>query len=284
MRFRLATPGMMLAFRSRVSPAPGDARAGKAGPPRIMLALGLLCVLTFGAQGRGDTLGSPSKSVFRLLVVKREVSGYETGYRGVASGTAFFIAPDGRALTNSHVVSLVQQNRINHRLIAIVGNEFFGARLICASSPPPEINGKSPLSRDVAEIQVTPPELSGDFTIGGIVSARAHQGPMPAFPALELGQVPAAKEPVRVLGFGSQRNVTLPYEWSATGTVDGVGRAADGTALVRIRFDREGEPGHSGSPVLNAQDQVVGIFTWFGRSDHTIGIAIGRESLDPACL
>ncbi len=236
------------------------------------------------AQGRGAAQDSPSKSVFELVVMKHVVQGYGTGYESVAAGTAFFIAPDGTALTSSHIVGPLQQDRVTYRLLAIVGNEFYSARLICASPLPAETAGRTVLSRDVAEIRLVPSEFGVDqFSYRGVVLARPHRGPLPTFPALALAAVPAIGDAVRVLGFGRRNAAILPSEWSAAGAVDRLWNASDGTPVFSIKFAREAEPGHSGSPVLNARDQVVGVFTWFEASDHTVGLAISRAALDPAC-
>jgi V8-like Glu-specific endopeptidase len=80
---------------------------------------------------------------------------------------------------------------------------------------------------------------------------------------------------VRVLGYG-RINATIPYAWSALGTVRNIVAASDGTPLLAIRFGRGIEPGDSGAPVLNSLDQAVGILSWMDPQDHTLGYGIGR--------
>lgn len=225
----------------------------------------------------------PLKSVFELVEMFH--SGSE--YRSVDAGTGFFISPDGTALTNSHLVYHVRTNRAAYKLLAIVSGEFYGATLICASDLPYDPAKPSPegipASRDVAEIRLTPPDFPFDAltTSGSMTVAREHKGPLPVFPALSFGPDPYVGDAVRVWGFG-RINSPVQYEWSAEGTVSDVGRAPDGTPVFSITFVREAVAGHSGSPVLNAQNQVVGIFAWLSH-DRTRGSAVSRSALDPIC-
>jgi V8-like Glu-specific endopeptidase len=252
------------------------------------IGAGLLLLLLCPPQVLVRAQESPSKSVFSVAVIEYANEGpYRSQYRSVYSGTAFFIASDGTALTNSHVVYPVRASQAQYRLLAIVGNEFYGATLICMSALPEDPQAKHPegvmLSRDIAEIRVTLPQFPFDeLGYGGIAYARAHHGPLPAFPVLTLGTDPNVGDTVRVLGFG--RNTSpLPYEWSAEGTVITLRTTPDGTPVFGISFTREAEPGHSGSPVLDTEDRVVGIYTWHNMSDHTWGTAISRSALEPAC-
>ena len=164
------------------------------------------------------------------------------------------------------------------------GSEFFSVRIICASVLPGRVGEQTALQRDVAVIQLVPPEIPAQgFSLAGIDRWRPHLGPMPKFPALRFGTSPAVGDAVRVLGFGFRRGTILPYEWSATGTVGLLGQAKDGTPVFTIHFDRPAEPGHSGSPVLNLQSEVVGMFTWIRPEEPAVGAAISRAALDPAC-
>jgi S1-C subfamily serine protease len=249
-----------------------------------LLAGFLVWGMSFCAGVRVDAQQPPGKSVIQLLVMRHQIESRQSGYREETRGTAFLISTEGRAITNSHVVDVVRRHPATYKLLAILGNEFYSARVICASALSETINGHPTLGRDIAEIQLTLSDFGSDeVTFAGIGRAREHQGTLPSFPALRIGKVPVPGDSVRVLGFGQQKNVTLPYEWSASGTVDELGHARDGTPVFSIKFDREAEPGHSGSPVLNMTGEVVGLFTWVSRDEPTVGIAISRASLDPAC-
>jgi S1-C subfamily serine protease len=255
---------------------------------RAAVAMGLALLLVGAPWLSLRAQESPSKSVFSIVVMTHSNEGPSRSlYHSVASGTGFFISPDGTALTNSHVVYAARADRVTYQLLAIVGNEFYGATLVCASDLPEDPLRPSPqgvgMVRDVAEIRLTPPQFPFDQLLyRNIPYARAHWGPLPAFPPLTLGSDPNIGEPVRVLGFG-QVTSPVPYEWSAEGVVSDAGRAPDGTPVFGIVFSRAAEPGHSGSPVLNRQDLVVGIYTWHKISDPTSGTAISRSALDPAC-
>lgn len=250
-----------------------------------LLLVGALGGLTACPAGhRVEAEESPARSVMQVWVIKHEVDGYQTRYRSETSGTAFLVGADGRAMTNSHVLDAARTSPRTFQIIATVGSEFFSARIICASALPARVGENSMVGRDVAAIQLVPPEIPTDgFSFAGIPRWRPHQGPMPRFAALRFGAAPAVGDPVRVLGFGFRSGAILPYEWSATGKVGLLGQAQDGTAVFAIKFDHEAEPGHSGSPVLNPQGEVVGMFTWLRPGDRTVGVAISRTALDPAC-
>jgi len=244
----------------------------------------LLAVLLLPADPRALADESPSKSVVQLIVWKGQVAGPGTRYMQAAAGTGFLISTGGRVLTNSHVVDLARRSPATYRVQAVHGGEFYGAHIVCATSLPPATNGSVVPSRDVAEIQLTPPDIPIDeISHGGVYRARAHRGPLPVFPALAMGPLPAIGDPVRVLGFGHRSDGSLPFEWSVTGAVRNYDQAADGTPLILLKFERDVEPGHSGSPVLDAKSEVVGVLTWSKHTDPTIGVAISRDALDPAC-
>ena len=249
----------------------------------LLLAV-LACLAPRPAGQEASAQEAVSQSVIQLWVMRPDWTATGRTYRSEAAGTAFFIDPDGRALTASHVLDQARLFPRTFKIIATVGSEFFSARIICASPLPARQGDLSVMTRDVAEVQLVPAEIQME-TIGyaGIEKWRAHHGPMPRFRPLHFGAAPAVGDPVRVLGFGFLSATVLPYEWSAIGTVGQFGQASDGTAIFAIKFEREAEPGHSGSPVLNPVGDVVGMFTWFRPSDHAVGIAIGRAALDPAC-
>jgi S1-C subfamily serine protease len=245
----------------------------------VCAALGLVVLLW--PNGSSVAQESPSKSVFLLVMMMQE----GRRFHSVSTGTGFFISSDGTALTNSHVVYQARGKARLYSLLAIIGGEFYGANLVCAAELPvdPTRDERAVPSRDVAEIRLTPSRFPFDeLTYHGIAYARSHRGPLPAFPFLRLGTDPAVGDAVRVLGFG-RMDSPVPYEWSARGTVAALETARDGSPIFEMQFDRATLPGHSGSPVLNARDEVVGLDTWYRRTDTSWGGAIAASALEPAC-
>jgi S1-C subfamily serine protease len=263
----------------------GSASSLRTALLRLLPVAFLICLMARPADRSLEAQESLTRSVVQLWIMKHEMGGARPGYRSQAAGTAFLVGAEGRAVTNSHVVDLARASPRTFQIIVTAGNEFFSARIVCASALPARVGDLSVMGRDVAMIQLVPPEMptEGPLSYGGIEKWRPHRGPMPQFPALRFGAPPAVGDQVRVLGFGFRSGTILPYEWSATGTVGVLGQTPDGTAIFAIHFDHEAEPGHSGSPVLNPQGEVVGMFTWFRPGDPTTGVAISRAALDPAC-
>ncbi|HLJ60135.1 MAG TPA: serine protease [bacterium] len=257
----------------------------RAGGIAVIFGLMLLAGTAGGTSLRAQP--SPSASVFQLFVITGSYHGSQTVYYAVTQGTAFFISADGTALTNSHVVYPARTQPVTYQLIALVDGEFYGASLICATALPEDPMKANPhgveTSRDVAEIRLTRPQFPfSQFGTNNTPYAIAHVGALPRFPALELGANPSVGDAVRVLGYG-RISSSVPYAWSAQGTVSRMLLAADGTPLLAIRFGRGVEPGDSGAPVLNSLDQAVGILSWMDPSDHTLGYGISRVALNPAC-
>lgn len=260
-------------------------RAPRLGPAAARLvgtALALVIVLVIGAPpyARGEDV-SPSDGVFELFT-------YTKAGKGIARGTAFFIDPSGLALTNSHVVYRAQHDPDHFVLLAVVGREFYGVEIVCASPldvDPFEVS-KGPVARDVAEIQLTAPNV--EFALWGIlpgggsrILARAHIGPLPVFPVLTLADAPQEQGQIRVIGYG--RSAQPTEKTVVTGTVTRTAVAKDGTPVFEIQADDRPERGSSGSPVLDDQNRVVGMYTWNDIQNAATGIAISSPALAHAC-
>lgn len=238
-----------------------------------------LSALVFTAAA-ATAQSSPNASVFQVLVWRPDGRRLQTMW-----GTGFFIRPDGTALTASHVVYPVRHNR-TFQLAAIIGKEVYGAVLVCASelAADPATNPDVAPSRDVAEIRVTASSANSlpDLTFNGAPFVSAHRGPLPEFPFLRLA-APQEGDDVRTFGFGRRPTAPIPYPWSASGTVERIITFHDGTPGFQVRYANPAEPGHSGSPVLNARSEVIGMHNWHSRQDPHLGIAVGSAALDPAC-
>jgi len=250
---------------------------------RLMgMAAAIVIALVIGAPLRalGEDV-NPSDSVFELFTYTKEG-------KGIARGTAFFIDPSGLALTNSHVVYRVQHDPDHYVLLAVVGREFYGVEIVCAS--PLDVDpfrvSKGPVARDIAEIRLVAPNV--EFSLWGIlpgggprILARAHTGPLPVFPALSLADVPPEQGQIRVIGYG---RISQPTEKTvATGTVTRTAIAKDGTPVFEIQAGDRPERGSSGSPVLDDQNRVVGMYTWNDLDNTAAGIAISSTALSHVC-
>ena len=228
---------------------------------------------------------NPAAGVFRIFAVPRAPRGrFEA-----SGGTAFFISPDGTAVTNSHVVYEANVNP-DYELVALVGGEFYGASLVCASvlSHNPWTNPSSPvqLERDVAEIRLTAPPANfpfGSLHMPGATSyGLPHQGPLPTFPALRFGKDPVVGQSVYFVGYG----VTIgssPFPASTAGIVRKIETASDGTPIFSMSLKGSAVRGDSGSPVFDTRGEVVGLLGWTSDAQHNFGFAMTRGALDPVC-
>lgn len=247
-----------------------------------VLALALACVLA-GSRAGAQSAASPDDATFMLLTVTQD------GKQQFSLGTAFFVDADGTALTNSHVVYRARQDPERYRLMAIVGREFYGAAIVCASALKYDPRGGPVLKEhdiglDLAEIKLAPSQFRfATFSFAG-AERTAHLTGMPRFPALALGGNPSPGAAVRIVGYGLIGFPPTPgTRWTATGTVDEVGEVTDGTPAFRVVSTNRPREGNSGSPVLDAAGQVVGIWTWNDDDNLAYGVAIASSALKKPC-
>jgi hypothetical protein len=230
--------------------------------------------------------GLPAGAVFELVTMTRESGRYHS----VELGTAFFIRPNGTALTNSHVVYKAHHDPERYQLLALVGHEFYSADVVCASplAEKPAPGRPVELERDVAEIRVVPSRFP--FTVLGVAGSGvvyyAHLARPPIFPVIELGKDPAPGDTVRIVGFGraplgSTENPAEP--WTAIGTVSEIGYAMDGTPVFRVASTDRPRPGSSGAPVLDSHGRLVGMWTWNQQASWAFGVAIASSALLSPC-
>jgi len=271
--------------------APPRAAGGRGGPkPRagaVILAAAALLLFLGGPLSALGQEGAPWEAVFQIITLTPEG-------RWVARGTAFFTDPSGLALTNSHVVYRAQHDPQNYMLFAIFNKEFYGVEIVCAShlgSDPAEA-AEGPLGRDVAQIRLAP--AAKKYTWWKLVPPGAqsedgqphlewvpHTGPLPYFPFFTLGDGPEKQGQVRVVGYGRISKATEKIV--ATGIITKMAAAEDGTPVFEIESSDRPERGSSGSPVLNEQDRVVGMYTWNEPKSDIAGLAISSAALTTPC-
>jgi V8-like Glu-specific endopeptidase len=226
----------------------------------VALAVGVSCVTL-------PVAGEDISPVFQVVTYSLSEKDW------VERGTGFFVDRDGTGLTNGHLVFTASTQPDKYGLLAIVGREMFGLSVICATKSDPNgpVTQEELVYGDLARIKVGPfdkPFHRWGFTAPGgefVEQAHAHEGPMPAFPALALANSPPSEgESVTIKGFGHIS--PIPYEWTATGRVVEVVEMQ--YHLFSIQSPSPPQPGNSGSPVLNGRGQVVGMFTLAGSAEN----------------
>ncbi|HEV2440400.1 MAG TPA: serine protease [bacterium] len=248
--------------------------------------LALVLVASAAAPGQAVPNESAERAVFQLEVLTRGAA------RSVGYGTAFFTGSDGTALTVSHVVYRASHDPEHYDLLAIVNKEFYSVRIVCASKLPYDPTKENlatgvPLGRDVAQVKLAPSQFpfrnwALRFKTGETLTlATAHRDPLPRFPYLTLGTGPSQGEHIRVVGFGHIS--PMPRVFVATGRIDRMTRARDGTEIFSAEFTSRPQPGNSGSPILNDRGQVVGIWPWSSLTQSSWGAGISSSALATPC-
>lgn len=228
----------------------------------------------------------PANAVFQVVIVARDTN------KPMGYGTGFFTSVDGTALTVSHVVYRAQHDADHYDLMAIVNNEFYSVDIACASKLADDPTRGDPaggvrVGRDVAQIKVVPSRFSFYDLLLTLKTgeklpfATAHQNALPEFPHLTLAPGPRAGEHIRVIGFG--RISPIPRIFVASGQIDRMGRAVDGTEIFSAQFTSRPQPGNSGSPVLNDRNQVIGILPWDSRTQSNVAVGISSSALQQPC-
>jgi hypothetical protein len=261
----------------------------------VCTALIVSAALLLGVPGTSfGQSADPAAAVFQIKVVQLLPNGL---YLTVGQGTGFFIAPSGAAVTNSHVVLKALQDPFHYRLIALVGlqgeAEFYGVTIDCASTlsyDASQESGKAPVtpSKDVAEIHLTPPttpmKIWSEFLPTGrqVSLATAHSGPLPSFPALRVAGSASPGTHVRIIGYGT--SIRSLEKGTLRGEVARLQRTLDGTEIFRVSLEDQVERGYSGSPVLDDENQVVGVWTWSDSPNPTsVGDAQSNTVLVHPC-
>ena len=232
----------------------------------------------------------PWEAVFEIQVAQRSLNGQVAT---VSRGTGFFIASNGTAVTNSHVVARAVNEPSRYRLIAVIhsgpGLELFDVNVGCTNAliyDADTIDPTTPvhLGRDVALIHVVPStlpfrHLSWSAPAGGHLSAEVHTGRLPDFPFLPIAGEAIAGTRIWVIGFGPTASPLSPQV--TAGSVIRVFRARDRTRVLSIGLQGRAEHGFSGSPVVDERREVVGLWTW--GTSGTLGAAQSNEVLLRPC-
>lgn len=224
---------------------------------RIVLLAALLLTVSTAAPllAAGDESLSP---VF--LVVGYGDPTPDGRVQVVPYGNGFLVAPDGSALAPGYAT--VERGG---SLGAIVNGELFGLAVVCTTKVDPHLI-LSP-EESVAHVNIVPlaaPIRTAVFYgLEGLEVARGHQGPMPTFPRLMLADSSPAEGDlvtIRAAQFtgivGGEHIGPVPNEEM---TMERVEKVLEPYHIFGMQSTSAQQAHYSGSPVLNARGQVVGM-------------------------
>jgi len=260
----------------------------------LLMAAAVIVPTRVAGQADDETsLVDAMDAVFQIAVMDRR-PGPDGIMHTKEYGTGFFIASDGTGLTASHVVYRAVHQPERYRLVVDAGKEFYDAQVVCATTLPydptkPDDELRDvPVTRDVAVIKLAPSTAPAGhrrrfFTTASgqqITVTTAHMGPLPAFPALALGD---RRGPgVRVIAF-DETSLLLRTRVAGGEVVRWYASPQDGTPLFDVRSAHAPGAGGSGAPVLNDRDQVVGMWAWGYDDKPGTGTAEGSQALKNPC-
>lgn len=247
--FRFTTPG-----EEAAGPADGDDAQSEDGSIDLdpdVLAQTWARMLAGESSEPGSPLGSRIEGINvkavleavqeAVVIVKVTVDGDEDG------GSGFIVTPEGRIVTNAHVVD--DADRVDVR--------FHGGELVRA-----EVVAVDP-TRDLAVLEVDRDGL----------------------PTVRLGSTDGVEVGDEVIAIGNALDI-VGEPTVTSGIVSALNRTitlSDNTRLVRlIQTDAAINPGNSGGPLVNAAGEVIGVNTAIaGGFVEGIGYAISIDHARP---
>jgi hypothetical protein len=235
----------------------GDRPKMKRSAVAVIFAL-LLAIPAGSASAQPD----PHAAIVAIVTVDT------TTNRGAYLGSGFLVGSDGVVLTSAHVVWRALHDPARYHLLVAVGREFYSASVVCSTYLANWAPGEPDLvaQRDIAVLKLAPSDFSFStyFFIKGdpAETFQAHTGPLPVFSVLPLAdRRPAPGTAVHSYGWSGVSGTAKPTSYR--GRVDHSGHTQDGASVTAL-LPAADLRGMSGSPILDAQERVVGQVFWGG--------------------